>query len=495
MPVVQIQSSSCYSSLLGAPIRHGDSLRFGFPAASYHGGVKLFSSVEARRRSRGGMVIVAAARKDHYSTLRVERNASLQEIKTAYKKLALKYHPDLNRKPGAEDKFKEISAAYEVLSDEEKRSVYDQFGEAGLQGDYDASDGGFPEMDPFDIYNAFFGGSDGIFGGRDYGGAYNFNFRAMAKEDLDIRFHLSLSLEESVSGGERDIEVSGFETCERCDGTGARSNESVRLCKTCGGRGNVMKTGRTPFGMMSRVSTCSKCDGKGSVITDYCRRCDGSGKLSVKRHMTVVIPPGVNNGSTMLFRGEGNLNKQRDIAGDLYLTINVTEKRGIKREGLNLYSKINVDYTDAILGAVLQVETVEGLKDLRIPPGIQSGETIKLRRLGVPDVNKPSVRGDHHFTVNVSIPKHISEKERLLVKELASFRSNSKANNVDSNSSSVWNTIMNFLRKGSDEQSFSSITLNTSVTRKPDSPIQLSMLGVVSLAMFLAFLRRTIKSS
>ncbi|CAN0902240.1 Chaperone protein dnaJ A8, chloroplastic [Linum grandiflorum] len=507
MPIIQTNSSRLifpsyhHSSSPGAQIRHGDSLRLGFSAASYHGGIKFSSSTGARPRSRrGGMVrAVAAAGKDHYSTLKVKRNASLQEIKTSYKKLALKYHPDLNRNPGAEDKFKEISAAYEVLSDEEKRSVYDQFGEAGLEGNYDASAGGFPEMDPFDIYDTFFGGSDGVFGKRDDGGGFNFNFRTMAKQDLDIKFNLFLSLEESVFGGEHDIEVSGFETCETCDGTGAKSSECVRLCKACGGRGNVMKTVRTPFGIMSRLSTCSNCDGKGNVITDHCRRCSGTGKVTVKRQMTVVIPPGVNNRSTMQLRGEGNFDKKRDVVGDLFLIINVKEKRGIKREGLNLYSKINVDYTEAILGAVLKVETIEGMKDLRIPPGIQSGETVKLCRLGVPDVNKPSVRGDHHFTVNVLIPKRISDRERLLVKDLASFRSPSKSTDfTSSGGASIWSRIKDFLGKGSDERSFSSITLNRSAMtfpRKPDSPIQLSILGIVSLAMFVAFVRRISKIS
>ncbi|CAI0400330.1 unnamed protein product [Linum tenue] len=538
MPTIQ---THCYlpspgfvsrrSLLPGAPtpIGHGSlgfgfsapshSVKFSFPADSFGRKSSSFGSdkgsANGQRRRRCGTV--RAAGRDHYSTLNVGRKASLQEIKSAYRKLARKYHPDLNRGPGAEDKFKEISAAYEVLSDDEKRSVYDRFGEAGLQGEYDGSAAGSPEMDPFDIYNTFFGGSDGIFGGRDGAGGFGFNFRHTAKQDLDIQYCISacdlfLSLEESVFGGEQNIEVSGFETCGTCDGTGAKSSDCIKSCTGCGGKGGVMKTQRTPFGMISQVSTCSKCGGKGKVITDCCQRCGGSGNISAKRQMRLNIPPGVSNGSTIKLRGEGNFDKMRGFAGNLYLNIHVNEKRGIQRDGLNLYSKINIDYTEAILGAVLKVETVEGAKDLHIPPGIQPGETVKLLRLGVPDINKPSVRGDHHFTVNVLIPKYISDRERALVKELVSFKSSSKANDTSSDSSgtfkgnarrdrtqrskgvaSVWGTIKDFMGKRRDQQRFSSVTLSTpplTLARSSELPIQVSILGVVLLTIFLTFTRR-----
>lgn len=426
----------------------------------------------------------------------------------------------MNKGAGAEDKFKEISGAYEVLSDDEKRSLYDRFGEAGLQGEFDGSGSGSQEVDPFEIYNTFFGGSDGFFGGRGEDGVLNFNFRNMGNQDLDIRYDLYLSLEESVFGGQREIEVSFFETCDSCSGTGAKSSSCIKSCADCGGRGGVVKTQRTPFGMMSQVSTCAKCSGEGEVITDHCRKCGGNGKIRSKRSMKVVFPAGVNDGATMRIQGEGSFNKKRGIAGDLFISLHVNEKQGIWRNGLNLYSKINVDYTQAILGTVLKVETVEGLKDLQIPSGIQPGDAVKLSRLGVPDINKPSVRGDHHFIVNILIPKDISNKERVLVEELASLKSCSKEHTISSNSSgtfesnndhirdpkdnasghrvkstaSLWNSIKGFLGQKQSRERFASVTMtNTSLlwrSGKPDFSIMLSVITVSVLTCVLTSMRK-----
>ncbi|OMO49324.1 hypothetical protein CCACVL1_31073 [Corchorus capsularis] len=371
--------------------------------------------------------VIRAAGSDYYSTLNVSPDATLQEIKASYRKLARKYHPDMNKSPGAEDKFKEISAAYEVLSDNEKRSLYDRLGEVGLQREYSGSGGASSGVDPFEVYNAFFGGSDGFFGGMGEPGGFNFDLRNKGNTSLDIRYDLHLNFEESVFGGEHKIQVSCLETCDDCGGTGAKSSSCITSCSGCGGRGVVMKSQRTPFGMVSQVSTCSNCGGNGKIITDNCRRCNGCGKVKVKRSMSVIIPPGVSDGSTMRIQGEGNFDKRRGLAGDLFIVLNINEKPGIWRDGLNLYSKINVDYTQAILGTVVKVETVEGMKDLQIPSGIQPGEKVKLSRLGIPDINKPSVRGDHHFIVNVLIPKDISNKERALVEELASLKASSKS--------------------------------------------------------------------
>lgn len=480
-----------------------------------------FTSAKGHRFFNTASVRAAAsARADYYSTLNVSRNATLQEIKRSYRKLARKYHPDMNKGAGAEDKFKEISAAYEVLSDDEKRSLYDRFGEAGLQGEFDGSGSGSQGVDPFEIYNTFFGGSDGFFGGRGEDGGLNFNFRNMGNQDLDIRYDLYLSLEESVFGGQREIEVSFFETCDSCSGTGAKSSSCIKSCADCGGRGGVMKTQRTPFGMMSQVSTCAKCSGEGKLITDHCRKCGGNGKTRSKRSMKVVFPAGVNDGATMRIQGEGSFNKKRGIAGDLFISLHVNEKQGIWRNGLNLYSKINVDYTQAILGTVLKVETVEGLKDLQIPSGIQPGDAVKLSHLGVPDINKPSVRGDHHFIVNILIPKDISNKERALVEELASLKSCSKEHAVSSNSSGtfeinkdhirdpkdnasghrdkctapLWNSIKGFLGQKQSRERFASVTMtNTSLlwrSGKPDFSIMLSVITVSVLTCVLTSMRK-----
>ncbi|CAI9113712.1 OLC1v1014365C1 [Oldenlandia corymbosa var. corymbosa] len=382
-----------------------------------------------RNRRLFSSVIAAAARNsakpDYYSVLNVSKNASLQDIKAAYRKLARKYHPDMNKSPGAEEKFKEISAAYEVLSDDEKRSLYDQLGEEGLREEFGGSQG----VDPFDIFSQYFGEStSSFFGGDGEPGGFNFNFRGKGNQDLDIRYDLYVSFEDSIFGGQQEIEVPCLETCDDCGGTGAKSRSSIKVCTECGGRGGVVKTQKTPFGLMSQVSTCSKCDGEGKIIADQCRKCRGRGQTQSKRKISVVIPPGVTNGATMQVRGEGNIDRKRGVAGDLYLVLRIEEKQGIRREGLNLYSKIKIDYTEAILGTVVKVKTVEGSRDLKIHPGIQPGDTLKLPRLGVPDVNRPSVRGDHHFVVNIQIPTKISDAERSLVEELALLRKTSHRN-------------------------------------------------------------------
>ncbi|KAM7479622.1 hypothetical protein LguiA_027835 [Lonicera macranthoides] len=393
----------------------------------------LYSKNRRRRCTVIARASTSRGGSDYYSVLNVSRSATLQEIKASYRNLARKYHPDMSKAPGAEEKFKEISAAYEVLSDDEKRSLYDRFGEAGLQEEYDGSAGGPQGVDPFEVFEAFFGDSSGFFGGRGEHGGINLNSRNKGSQGLDIRHDLFLSFEESIFGGEKDIEVSCYETCDKCDGTGAKSSDCIKVCTDCGGRGGMMKTQRTPFGIMSQVSTCSKCGGDGKIITNHCRTCGGQGKVQSKRSINVIIPPGVNDGATMQVRGEGNLDAKRRIAGDLYLVVHVEGKQGIQRKGLNLYSKITVDYTEAILGTVVKVETVEGLRDLQIHSGIQPGDTVKLSRMGVPNTNKLSKRGDHYFTVNVRIPKNISKEERILVEKLASVGVSHKGHSASSN--------------------------------------------------------------
>lgn len=369
------------------------------------------------RRRRGGVVRAKAS--DYYATLKVSRNATLQEIKSSYRNLARKYHPDMNKSPEAEEKFKEISAAYEVLSDDEKRSLYDHYGEAGLQGEYGGDGVGMQGIDPFEVFNAFFGETNEFFGDPE---GLNFKTKFNRSQGLDIRYDLSLSFEESIFGGRQELNVTRFQTCNNCNGTGAKSSNCIKTCSECGGRGGVMKTQRTPFGVVSQVSTCSKCGGDGKTITDQCRSCSGEGKVQVKQSVRVNIPAGVSDGSTIRVQGEGSIDKKRGTIGDLYLFIHVNEKPGIRREGLNLYSDVRIDYTEAILGTTVMVETIEGYRDLQIPSGTQPGETLKFSNMGVPNMKRPSVRGDHHFTVRVEIPKNISDAERSLVEELASLR-------------------------------------------------------------------------
>ncbi|XP_009767506.1 uncharacterized protein [Nicotiana sylvestris] len=423
-------------------------------------------------RKRRRFVSVTAAAKstssDPYSVLNVSRNATLKEIKASYRKLARKYHPDVNRSPGAEEKFKEISAAYEVLSDDEKRSSYDRFGEAGLRGEYNVPGSGAQGVDPFEVFSEYFGESSGFFGGSGGSGGFSFDFRNMGRQDLDIRYDLDLSFEESIFGGQRDIEVPSLDACDSCGGTGAKSSSCVKVCSDCGGKGGVVKTQKTPFGIMSQVSMCSNCGGNGRIVTDHCRKCGGRGQVQSKRSIKVVVPPGVHDGATMQVRGEGNIDKKSSIAGDLYLIIHVRQKREIWRDGLNLYSKVDVDFTEAILGTVKKVTTVDGMKDLQIPPGCQPGEKIKMSKMGVPDMNRSSVRGDHLFLINVQIPKNLSDAERTLVEKLASLRATSKQYSVSSGGDSkgvarFWKPIKDFLRMGRSGRRFASIGTDTIV--------------------------------
>ncbi|XP_020593119.1 uncharacterized protein LOC110033469 isoform X2 [Phalaenopsis equestris] len=372
------------------------------------------------RRKRG---VFLAKTKDFYEALNLNRDATIKEIKSSYRNLARKYHPDMNKSPGAEEKFKEISAAYEVLSDEEKRLLYDQFGEAGLQGDYSGANAGPQGIDPFEVFNAFFGQSNGLFGDdKDDPMGISFNSRFKQRMGLDSRYDISLSLEESISGGQREINIACYDTCDSCNGSGAKSSKSIKTCSECEGRGGMMKTQRTPFGVVSQVSSCLNCGGSGKVTTDHCKMCNGEGKLQIKRSVKVDIPAGVVDGSTIIIKGEGSSDKKRGIVGELYLFIHIIKKPGIRREGLNLYSDISIDYIEAILGTTIMVETIEGSRDLCIPPGTQPGEVLKFPKMGVPNINKPSVRGDHLFVVRVQIPKRISEKEKSLVEQLASLR-------------------------------------------------------------------------
>ncbi|XP_047942282.1 chaperone protein DnaJ-like isoform X2 [Salvia hispanica] len=444
-----------------------------FPSLKLRAPHSIYFSGTRRRRFTP---FVAAAKRasssDYYSVLSVSKNATLQEIKAAYRSLARKYHPDMNKGPGAEEKFKEIAAAYEVLSDSEKRSVYDRFGEEGLRGEFDATSSGPQGVDPFEVFAEYFGEPSNFFGGSGEQSGFNFNFRGNSRQNLDIRCDLYLSFEESIFGGKRDVEVPYFKTCDDCGGTGAKSNSCLKTCAECGGRGRIMKTEKTPFGVISQVTSCSKCQGVGKIITDKCGRCNGHGRVQAHRSIEVVIPPGVEEGARMQVRGEGNSDSMRGIAGDLYLVLHIDEKQGIKRDGMNLYSRVDVDYTEAILGVLKKVDTVEGIKDLQIPPGTQPGQNLRLPYMGVPNIRKPSVRGDHYFTVDVQIPKHISDAERELVQGLASLRKTEgvlqdnredQSSDVRSKSETHWlKSIKDMLWRRQPRERFASICIDTS---------------------------------
>ncbi|KAL8170719.1 hypothetical protein V2J09_022523 [Rumex salicifolius] len=366
--------------------------------------------------------IVARASSDYYATLGVSRSASSKDIKAAYRKLARQYHPDVNKEPGATDKFKEISAAYEVLSDEKKRALYDQYGEAGVKSTVGGSAGAYT-TNPFDLFETFFGGSMGGFSGMDQTGFRNRRRTTVTKGE-DIRYDMTLQFSEAIFGAEKEFELSHLETCEVCTGSGAKLGSKMRICSTCGGRGQVMRTEQTPFGLFSQVSVCPTCGGNGEVISEYCRKCSGEGRLRIKKDIKVKVPPGVSRGSILRVAGEGDAGPKGGPSGDLFVYLDVEEISEIQRDGINLLSTVSISYLDAILGANLKVKTVEGNAELEIPPGTQPGDVLVLAKRGAPKLNRPSIRGDHLFTVKVSIPKRISAKESELLEELAYLSTN-----------------------------------------------------------------------
>lgn len=383
------------------------------------GGSKLNSSNARSSTYRFGRSVVCASG-DYYATLGVPKSASGKEIKAAYRKLARQYHPDVNKEPGATEKFKEISAAYEVLSDDKKRAMYDQYGEAGVKSTVGGGSSAYT-TNPFDLFETFFGPSMGGFPGMNQTG-FRTRRRSTVTKGEDLRYDIVLEFSESIFGAEKEFELSHLETCEVCTGTGAKMGSKMRICSTCGGRGQVMRTDQTPFGLFSQVSVCPSCGGEGEVISEYCRKCSGEGRIRLKKNIKVKVPPGVSTGSILRVVGEGDAGPRGGPPGDLYVYLDVEEIPGIQRDGIDLFSTISISYLDAIMGTVVKVKTVEGISELQVPPGTQPGDVLVLAKKGAPKLNKPSIRGDHLFTVKVTIPNRISAKERELLEELASLR-------------------------------------------------------------------------
>ncbi|KAL9269847.1 Chaperone protein dnaJ A8, chloroplastic-like protein [Drosera capensis] len=366
----------------------------------------------APRRSsykRGNRLIVRAA-SDYYSVLGVSKNASKSEIKSAYRKLARSYHPDVNKEPGAEQKFKEISNAYEVLSDDEKRSIYDKYGEAGLKG---AGMGMGDFSNPFDIFESLFGGMGGMgMGGR--------GSRSRTVDGEDLVYNLVLDFKDAIFGVEKEIEISRLEACGTCNGSGAKPGTTPTKCSACGGQGQVVSSARTPMGIFQQVSTCSACGGMGETSTP-CNTCSGDGRVRKSKRISLKVPAGVDSGSRLRVRSEGNAGRRGGSPGDLFVAIDVLSDPVLKRDDTNILYTCKVSYIDAILGTTMKIPTVDGMVDLKIPSGTQPGTTLVMAKKGVPLLNKPSMRGDQLVRVQVEIPKRLSDDERKLIEELANL--------------------------------------------------------------------------
>ena len=358
---------------------------------------------------------MAVTKRDYYEILGVERTAGGEEIKRAYRRLAMKYHPDRNNGEGraeAELKFKECAEAYEVLSDDGKRRRYDQFGHQGVAGQHD-----FQHMDVTDIFSMFddiFGGLGG-FGGV-AGGGRGPAGRARAQRGFDLETQVELSLAEVATGAEKTIEFEKQDLCETCKGSGAKPGSSPVVCPQCGGQGRVAQQG---FGGMFRmVTTCPNCRGRGSVVRDHCLSCQGSGRQLKKRVVTVRIPAGVHEGQAVRIAGEGEPGEQGAPPGDLHCYIAIKAHPIFSRHNNDLVCQFPITITQAALGAEVEVPTLKGPEVMEIPSGTQHGEVFKLKGKGLPDVRSHRM-GDELVQVLVEIPKKLTEKQKQLLREFA----------------------------------------------------------------------------
>ena len=352
---------------------------------------------------------------DYYEILGVSRDAGKEDIKRAYRRLARKYHPDVNKEPGAEERFKEINRAYEILSEPETRNRYDRFGEAGVSG----GPAGFDpdNMSGFaDIFESIFSG----FGGMGGQGAARRRTGPIRGEDLRLDF--KLKFREAVFGGEKEIRIRHLETCQTCKGSGARPGTSSRTCTTCNGTGQVRRATRTPFGTFAQVSVCPTCDGAGEVIEEKCDVCGGSGRRQETKKLKITIPAGVDNGMKLRVAREGDAGLKGGPPGDLFVYLTVENDAEFQREGNDIKSDITISYIQAILGCTIKVNTVDGQEDLTIPAGTQPNTVLILENKGVPKLGNPVSRGDHRITVKISIPTRVTGEERELLEKLAKVR-------------------------------------------------------------------------
>lgn len=348
------------------------------------------------------------SKRDYYEVLEIGRSVSQDEIKTAYRQKAKKYHPDLNPdNEEAENKFKEATEAYEVLGDEEKRSLYDRFGHAGLDGQaggFSSGFGGFGDI--FDDIMDMFGGGAGGRSQRNTGPV----------PGADLRYDLNIDFDEAVFGVEKEIQIRREENCNVCDGSGAKDEESKRECTTCGGSGEVQSMKQTPFGRYVSVDTCYDCNGKGYVFDEPCSNCNGQGREIKNRKIKIKIPAGIDNGMVITVQGEGNHGLRGGPSGKIYIYVNVEEDDIFKRVGDDIVLELPITYPQATLGAEIEVPTLKGITTYDIPEGTQTGETFKLKNRGVPNV-RTEKKGDLYFTVKIMVPKNLNKEQKEKLKE------------------------------------------------------------------------------
>ena len=358
-------------------------------------------------------------KRDYYEVLGVSKGASDDEIKKAYRKLAKKYHPDVN--PGdqaAEAKFKEVNEAYSILSDKEKRARYDQFGHAGVDPNYGAGGpgGGFGfdmgDIDLGDIFGSFFGGGFGGFGGSSSAR------RNGPQKGESLRANLTITFEEAAFGCEKEVSVDRMEQCGTCHGNGCAAGTTPEVCPDCHGTGQVQVRRQTPMGVFATSSPCGRCGGKGKIIHQPCPDCRGSGAVRRRKTIQVSIPAGIDNGQTISVRGQGSAGKNGGPAGDLLVTITVRPHELFRREGTSVLCDAPITFAQAVLGAELEIPTIDGKVKYDLPEGTQSGTTFRLKGKGIPAINGRG-RGDQYVTVYIETPRNLNREQKEALKKFA----------------------------------------------------------------------------
>ena len=346
-------------------------------------------------------------KRDYYEVLGVSRGCSEEELKRAFRKLALEFHPDRNKDAGATDRFKEVNEAYQVLSDREKRAAYDRFGHAGVGQNGAQGFGGVEACGGFgDIFDAFFGGASG-------------RSRTSARRGADLQQTLTVEFEEAVFGCERSIAVRRTEVCSKCGGGGSEPGSSPTVCLECAGAGEVRRSHQSIFGQFAQVSTCGRCRGEGSVITNPCGACDGSGRVRRQRKLVVSIPAGIETGTQIRLSGEGEPGTRGGPAGDLYVSVRVRPHAYFERDGNDIVHVHRVNIAQAALGATVTTPTLDGDVEVEAPPGTQTGDVVRLKGRGVPHLGAQNRRGDQLVTLVVETPRALTQEQRALLEALS----------------------------------------------------------------------------